>query len=527
MIKIGNLVEQKYKIFVCIFFLLFLLIGIGIYKDYGISRDEPVQRDTGIIALEYVMGENQNLLTYRDKYYGQIFEILLVIVERALHLTQDIRLVYLMRHLVNFLAFFTGVVFFYRLCKFRFNSWKVGLLGSLFLILSPRIFADSFYNSKDLIFLSVFIISIYTLVTYLDNKSLPRAAIHALTCAFLIDIRILGIMVPLLTIIFFISDLFIIKLLKLRCKKTIGSILLYMCLLIFFTIIFWPTLWHSPVYNFIEAFKQMSHYPFIGTNLYLGDYIRSSDIPWHYVPVWIAITTPLLYTALFLVGCFYTIKLLIKNPAKFYIDRRYDLIFMLWFFLPLVSVIVMKSYLYNAWRQMFFIYPGLLIISMVGLTSIFKFIKTEFRNVVQKIISVVFIVLISFSLVNTGVFMVRYHPHQNVYFNILAGKNMKEVKYNFDLDYWGLSYRQALEYILKNDKGDDIKVCVANPSACGKINVFILPSEDRNRLIYVDDPEEADYFISNYRYHRDEYSYEHEYFSIKVGGEKIMVVYKL
>ena len=48
----------------------------------------------------------------------------------------------------------------------------VGRLGSLFLILSPRIFAHSFYNSKDLAFLSFFIISIYTMVRYLEEKTL-------------------------------------------------------------------------------------------------------------------------------------------------------------------------------------------------------------------------------------------------------------------------------------------------------------------------------------------------------------------
>ncbi len=123
--------------------------------------------------------------------------------------------------------------------------------------------------------------------------------------------------------------------------------------------------------------------------------------------------------------------------------------------------------------------------------------------------------------------MIRYHPHQNVYFNILAGKNMKEVKNSFELDYWGLSYRQALEYILKNDKDKVIKIYVTN--ACGWYNSLILPSDDRKRLVYVkrDSLDEAKYFISNYRWHKDEYPYEDEYFSIKIGGTKIMVVYRL
>ncbi|GAI66551.1 unnamed protein product, partial [marine sediment metagenome] len=50
-------------------------------------------------------------------------------------------------------------------------------------------------------------------------------------------------------------DLLIIKPIKIKNKKIIGSFLLYMALLISFTILFWPTLWENPVYHFIEAFK--------------------------------------------------------------------------------------------------------------------------------------------------------------------------------------------------------------------------------------------------------------------------------
>ena len=35
------------------------------------------------------------------------------------------------------------------------------LIGALFLFLSPRIFAESFYSQKDILFMSMFIINIY------------------------------------------------------------------------------------------------------------------------------------------------------------------------------------------------------------------------------------------------------------------------------------------------------------------------------------------------------------------------------
>ena len=525
MTRIKILIEEKYKVIVCLFFAVFLCISIAVFKDYGISWDECQQRGTGIINILYVFKGDQRLLTDSERYHGPAFEMFLVAIEKILKLTKSPRATFFMRHLVTFLLFYTGVFFFYLLCKLRFSSWKIGLLGSLFLILSPRIFADSFYNSKDIAFLAIFIISVYTLVRYLNKKSIPTAAIHALVCGLLIDIRISGIIVPFFTIIFAIADLLIIKRKKIECEKTVVSLLAYIVLLISSTILFWPILWENPIYHFMNAFKQMSHFPWGGTVLYLGNYINGKNLPWHYIPAWIIISTPLFYSFCFFVGCFVSMKLLLKNPLQVYLSKKNDFIFMLCFFSPLAAAIVFRSVLYDGWRQMFFIYPALLIISLVGLTSLFESIKIKFQGWDYKVITAIVILLMAGNLTNTARFMIKYHPYQNVYFNMLAGRDMKEVKNNFELDYWGLSYRKALEYILKNDTDKVIKVNLA--SFPGTIIANILTSDDRNRLVYVKNPDEAKYFLSNYRWHKDEYSYKNEYYSIKIDGAKIMVVYRL
>ena len=523
--KIRILIEENYKIVVCLFFVAYLFVGVNIFKDYGIPWDEEDVRYNGIMSLEYIFYGDQALLTHAEKYHGPAFEILLVVIRRILNLTRDPRAVYLMRHLVTFLLFYTSLLFFYLLCRRRFQSWKIGLLGSLFLILSPRIFADSFYNSKDIACLSLFIISIYTLVRYLDKKILRNASFHALTCALLIDVRIVGIIVPFFTIIFLGADLLITKIEETKSTKIVRSLLIYMILLSFFTVLFWPALWPNPLYSFIEAFKQMSHYPWPGNVLYFGKYINSADLPWHYIPVWIIISTPVLYIVCFFTGCSIVVKLLLKDPRQFYINKRDDLIYMAWFFLPLLAVIILRSVLYDAWRQMFFIYPAFLMLALAGLTSLFGYFKIKFQRLKYKIINTIFIIIVALSLIDVAKFMIRYHPFQNVYFNQLAGKNMQEVKANFELDYWGLSYRQALEYILKNDSDSIIKIYVANFP--GKINANILDAADRCRLMYVKKPEEAKYFLSNYRGHKEEYPYKEELFSIKVNEAKIMVVYKI
>ena len=102
---------------------------------------------------------------------------------------------------------------------------------------------------------------------------------------------------------------------------------------------------------------------------------------------------------------------------------------------------------------------------------------------------------------------------------------MSQAKERFELDFWGLSYRKALEYILENDQDSTIKVFVANSP--GISNAYILPKSQRDRLVFVQHPQEAKYFLSNYRWHKHEYSLANEFYSVKVGGAKIMAVYKL
>ncbi len=517
--------KKNTTIIVILFFAAVLCVGLIVFKDYGMSWDEHVSRYNGVMALKYILENDRSLFTYQDRFYGPVFEIFLVAVELYSDLTSDIRKVFLMRHAGTFLLFYLGIIFFYRTCRYRFKDRKIALLGSFFLILSPRIFAHSFYNSKDMAFLAVFIIGVYSLISYLNKKTFYNAVIHGIICAFLIDIRITGLLLPIFTVIFLFMDLMVIEKEKEGAKRSVATFMVYIIFLISFTVLFWPTLWVDPLKNFIEAFKFMSRHSWPGKVLYFGEYVRASNLPWHYIPVWLFITTPLLYSVLFFTGCLISLKSFVTHPLGFYRNRRDDLVFFTWFFLPLISVIILRSTLYDGWRQMFFIYPAFLIIALIGLTSVFKGIGRMSSPGKVKILNSAVAAAILLSACNVGYSVIKSHPYENVYFNFLAGRNGQEIKNNFELDYWGLSYREALEYVLENDSGKTVKIFVANPS--GISNASILKPGYVKRIVFVEDPGKAKYFISNYRWHREEYPYENEFFSISVNGMKIMVVYKL
>jgi hypothetical protein len=117
---------------------------------------------------------------------------------------------------------------------------------------------------------------------------------------------------------------------------------------------------------------------------------------------------------------------------------------------------------------------------------------------------------------------VRYHPFQNVYFNRLAGNNVGR---NFELDYWGLSFRRGLEYIVKNDNRPVIGLA-ANAIIPMINNSVFLDKQDIGRLRLAD-IRQADYFLTNYRWHPQPYQLANEVYSVSVDNLTIMSVFKL
>ena len=292
---------------------------------------------------------------------------------------------------------------------------------------------------------------------------------------------------------------------------------------IFFIVFFWPYLWENPVRNFINTFFVMGKFPYSYYVLYLGTFIKSTAVPWHYIPVWILITTPLIYIFFFLIGFFLTIQSMLKNGIKLYSNdsERQDFLFFLLFFAPLAAVIVLNSALYDGWRHMYFIYAPFLLIAMTGVARLIGIIK-ETSSGRERCAGLFIVAVTLIYLISTSYQMIRNHPYQNVYFNNLAGNNVGEI---FELDYWGLSFRQGLEYIVKNDTRPVIKLAANVPPPLMN-NAIFLERRDISRL-QLTRIDQADYFLTNYRWHPQPYPLANEVYTVPVDNLKIMSVFKL
>jgi hypothetical protein len=522
------------RIYVALFFLVYLAVGISIYKDYGISWDEPVHREIAGVTAKYlsslIMPDFQHpefaalpaFAEYGAKHYGVIFDLPMYVADLLLGYNGRMPEAYYLRHLCNFLLFYVSVFFFYLIVRNRFESRTLGLIGCFFLVLSPRIFAESFYG-KDVVFLSLFIIAIYFFIRYLNRKTPVNAALFALATAFVVDQRITGVFIPFLAV--FVTGIDEMKAGRTfnNLHKRLFPLFIYLSSFTFFMVLFWPYLWENPLRNFINAFGVMNRFPITYYVLYLGTFIKSTAVPWHYIPVWMLITTPIIYTFFFLIGSFWAIKGIIKSGINLYSNdrERQDFLFILLFAVPLAAVIVLNSALYDGWRHLYFIYAPFLLIAMTGAARLLGLIE-EARVGRERRAALFIAAVILLYVISTSYQMIRYHPFQNVYFNTLAGDKADQ---NFDLDYWGLSFRRGLEYIVKNDKRPAIGLS-ANVLPPLKNNLIFLDKQDIRRLrpaaIH-----QADYFITNYRWHPQPYQSTNEVYSISIDNQKILSVFKL
>ncbi len=515
--------NQKNKI-VFFAFLIFFILGSLVYKDYGISIDEQFHRSVGYYWLDFILkyfpeskfsidvshtlnniaafnlpdlnvsttirGQDTNI----SIMYGVIFDLPLAFIDIFFNI-DDSKLQYELRHFLNFIIFFSSTIFFYKILNLRFNNWKISLLGTLFLILSPRIFANSFYNNKDIVFLSLLIISIYFSFKFLKNINLNNALSFSFFAALASSSRILGLMIVLIFIIFFACDFLS------DSKKNYKSLkFIFLTLLCYsiFTIILWPYLWSSPINNFINAFAVYSDYPLMEQNmLYLGDYIKSNNLPWHYSILWIIITTPFIYIILFFIGFF---KILvttfirfinIENNDNLWSDdnEKFDLFIFLFLTLSLFLVIKLDSVLYTGWRQLYFLHPLIIYISVLALNYIFTFISKR-KNELLLYSAVLFY------LFYIGIKMYQMHPFQNIYFNFLTGNNVHE---KFEIDYWGLANKSFLEKMLEIEKNkNDIYIGAASFTTLAR-SFNLIDKEKRDKIKIVGlDFDRADYIFTNF-----------------------------
>ena len=507
-----NLLSKKNFLAFLLFSLIFLF-GIFSFKDYGISTDEQFHRENGSFYYNYAKSflngpnsletkKSEKLIKENLDLGGAIFgtpsvqpvffDIIAELFIEKLNIKNS-KDIYQFRHLLNFLFFFIGLCFFYKIIDNRYKSHIYALIGVLFLFLSPRFFAESFYNQKDIVFLSLTIINIYFGMNFIKNPNFKNTFAFSLSSALAFDTRIMSVIS-----IFII--LFILLLKSLRSnellKKNLKFIAYFFPITFIFIVVFWPYIWNDPINNFLFGISQLLSADFSMTSLYMGEFILSKNAPWHYPIVWIGITSPIIVILFFLFGLFFLIRRIIfrliaidnnSNDIWRGDNEMIDIYFLLMILLT-IFLFINKGIAYDGWRLLYFIYPSIIMIALFGIYYLNLHLKLRlFKTAIYLAIILNLSYLVFWNY--------KFHPHQYVYFNFLFKNKFNN---NFEKDYWGLSNTQSINYIIDNNIKYPIKIGTKSFASL-EYSLLMLKDEDKNKVSITYNLSDAEFIITNYR----------------------------
>lgn len=510
-----HLYKNNLNLYLILIFFISLFLSFSIYKDFGISIDEESTRKHGLVSLNYILSIlNENfgfnyviesnlpsLNNYEYKEYGVFFELLSLAAEKIFNVNKYANIFFL-KHLITHIFLIFAIYSLFQIILKSTNNLYLSFWSALTLYTSPRIFAQSFYNNKDIIFMSLLIISIYFIFEFFKTKNNKNLFFSCLFLALLTATRVIGFYFFIIFLIFLILEI-------IENKKNHANFKIFLKVIIsyfLFTYFFWPLLWSEPLNNFIFSLRSMSDYNWNGFVFYLGKFHHSSFLPWHYIPIWIFASTSLLLVILIFASIIFTVIRFISRIIKisnknnnFQIWKNHKE-YLLYFNLVLVlvpsfAIILNKSTLYTGWRHLYFIYPSLILICSVFLFYLLKYFK---KSKIFKISIYSFCALI---LINNSYNLIKLHPYQNIYFNSFFEKKANEY---FEIDYWGLSNKEALKKIAITN--EDSKICnvglmdlhmskkMLSSKNQSKINIFGEQFEKCNFIIT------SSYFVFNPKY---------------------------
>ena len=458
--------------------LAFAIVGIAVLDDYGYLQDEWPLRSLAVANVDYFMGDSGRLFSHANRFYGVAFELPLLFIERVLGL-EDSRDILLMRHLATHLFFILGAFFGGLLAYRMFGSRALALLAMLLFLLHPRLYAHSFINTKDLPFAAMFMIALF-LAHRAFRRGTPSAfALCGIGIGLGIGMRPFGLLLLAAVLGMRALDLCHASDGSQR-RRILGTTGAFTAASLAMAYAAHPYHWTNPLQYFNGLQKFASR--FFEQNLFQGELWPADALPLHYIPAWFAISSPPLTLLLGMIGA---LAIGWRGVARMgEIARNGELRFAFLLLgctmLPVVIVILMQSAIYDGWRHFYFLWAPFSLLAAGGLHWLLGR-----RTLIYGMAGA--------GLVVVAAEMALLHPNQQVYFNFLVDrKTPGALAEQYDMDYWGLSHRQALEHLLERHD----RFYVQSHGNTHKSR-RILPKPERQRVLRANRLEQTDFHVGN------------------------------
>lgn len=510
-------------------FLAILLIGCVVYDDYGLSCDEIIERQSSVVNYRYMnrvlLGRDvfsdiwpTGLSEYRDRYYGVTMQVPLVFAEDMYAVATGVPMpsetVYLMRHLYTFLLYYFALICFYRLLKRLLKSPWYALTGVLMLYLFGQFFAHSFYNIKDLLFASLFMISLACADrVFRTERRLVWCLLFAASGTLLVTSRIVGALLILLVLfIMAAQDVSAARqrrkapgdgagALQSRWKRALPYLLI--CCAYPMWILVTPAAWSNPLGFSLGYIQTFSNYqdPTAAAKaaeaLANGVAVQAANTRFYFIEH-IALSVPVANQLFCLLGigvfCAHRIGKRDRKPAA----GASGIVFFIMLLLlagTLMYQAIFQPGVYDGWRHAFYLYPIIVAFAAYGLEWV---VQSAWKRK-RRWVGLAALALVSVSLLGNAYRIVKAHPYEYAMCNVLA----RDTEVARERDYWRSSYYELAKWALADAEGT-VRVSVIDPTGgkdwiIDRLILARLGDTDAARFAF-GYPEESDYVFQNYAY---------------------------
>ena len=424
---------------------LFAVAGATVIGDYGGSMNAGAMRRAAAANLEYVLGDDDALSARdfaQDRYYGMAFEAPLLLAERALGLDGNDSTAHLLRHSATHLFWLCGGFACFLLARRLFGGGPLALLAMLLFLLHPRLYAHAFFNSKDVPFLAMFMIALHLVHRAFEKDTVRAFVVLGMGVAVLTNLRIMGVMLVAAVLGMRALDLLHAaqRSGRRRVLKTAAAFAAAWAATLYAVS---PYLWSDPR-QFAEALRVFSEHPNHVPQLFQGRTVWPDDLPWRYVPTWMAITTP---PFTLLLGCVGVVGVVLRgaaHPGRAAGDTplRFELLLTACLALPPLVVAALGAHTYDGWRHLYFLHAPLALLAASGLRLLASRDAAWARRGTYAAAGV--------AAAGILIAMARIHPLQHVYFNFLVDRTTPEhLRAQYEMDYWGTAHLGALRHLAR------------------------------------------------------------------------------
>jgi hypothetical protein len=450
----GSSSSRRTRALAGIFFGLLVLVGLATFRDYGATWDEEFHESYAGQLAEWYRTDGRNDLAVTTPLvhdYGGLFEIITFHVGKRLPFGK-----YESRHVLNLAFGLLGIAFAYRLGRDLAGA-RAGLLAAAFLTLTPVYYGHMFANPKDIPFAALYLVAVDAI--WRVQRSYPavswwRAAGVGGAIGLCMAVRVGGVvLVGLLALAVAIAEWSrrragLVNESRWRgvAWPIAGRLLVGAPLLAWAVMCaFWPYAWVSPLAHPLATLRAFSRYPWGGEVLFRGQLVSARDVPWDYIPTWLAVSLPDFLLVAAAIGC---AALVLRGRLRARASASGSLAVVLVAGLaPLAAPVILRSTLYDGLRHVLFTLPPLITVIAVLYTKAFEGAR-------RRLIAAALIVPVASGMVVTAIDMVELHPYQYVYFNRLVGGGLAGAYERFDTDYWCASIKEGIAWTVANVPAD-------------------------------------------------------------------------